>query len=86
MKIEIIRAPNCARCAPDDDGLRAAALAAHPDLEWRVVNVLQELDYAVELGVLSLPAVAIDGELAFASLPTPEQLKAAIMRRKAAAR
>jgi predicted thioredoxin/glutaredoxin len=50
-------------------------------LEWREINVLDEMDHAVEHGVLSLPAIVIDGELAFSSLPTPHQLRAALTRR-----
>jgi hypothetical protein len=33
------------------------------------------MDYAVTLGVLTLPAVAINGHLVFSSLPTPDQLR-----------
>ena len=43
------------------------------------------LDYAVELGVLKPPAVAIDGELVFPSLPTPDALVAAMRKRLNAA-
>jgi hypothetical protein len=50
-------------------------------LDWRELNVLDELDYAVQLGVLTLPAVAIDGELVFTSLPTRRQLLAALSER-----
>ena len=63
--------------------MKAAATQEAPDLIWRDVNVLEELDYAVELGVLTLPAVAIDGELVFASLPSPLELRDAIAQRQA---
>jgi hypothetical protein len=53
-------------------------------IEWCELNVLEELDYAVELGVLALPAIAVDGELLFSSLPTPHQLRDALIRRNAA--
>jgi predicted thioredoxin/glutaredoxin len=42
--------------------------------------VLDEMDYAVDHGVLSLPAIVVDGELVFSSLPTPQQLRAALTR------
>lgn len=63
--------------------MKAAAQAAVKELEWRDVNVLDEMDYAVDRGVLSLPAIVIDGELVFSSLPTPHQLRAALDRRDA---
>ena len=50
-----------------------------PDLiEWRKVDVLKELDYAVELGVLSMPAIAIDGELVFRSHTSARRLRDAL--------
>jgi predicted thioredoxin/glutaredoxin len=61
--------------------LKAAAETAVTGLEWREVNVLDEMDYAVDHGVLSLPAIVVDGELVFSSLPTPRQLRAALTGR-----
>src|SRR3546814_5371589 len=62
MKLELFYSPGCARCAEARDGLKTAAFEIVADLDWRELNVLDELDYAVQLGVLTLPAVAIDGE------------------------
>ncbi len=83
MKVELFHAPGCSRCAAAREGLKAAAESAAAGLEWREINVLDEMDYAVEHGVLSLPAIVIDGELVFSSLPTPQQLRAALTRRNA---
>lgn len=83
MKVELFHAPGCSRCAAARDDLKAAAATAVAGLEWREINVLEEMDYAVEHGVLSLPAIVIDGELAFSALPTPQQLSAALVRRLA---
>jgi predicted thioredoxin/glutaredoxin len=81
MKVELFHAPGCSRCAAAREGLKGAAETAVAGLEWREINVLDEMDHAVEHGVLSLPAIVIDGELAFSSLPTPHQLRAALTRR-----
>ncbi len=54
--------PGCSACVAQQDELRAAARAAVNDLEWHDVNVLDDLDRAVERGVLTLPAIVIDGE------------------------
>jgi len=83
MKVELLHSLGCRRCATAREGLKAAAETAVAGLEWREVNVLDEMDRAVELGVLSLPAVVVDGELLFSSLPTPGQLQAALIRRNA---
>lgn len=63
------------------DELRAAAQATVKDLEWQDVNILDNLDHAVDLGVLSLPSIVIDGELAFTSMPTIAQLRKALTER-----
>lgn len=81
VTIEIFSVPGCTQCANAQGELRAvaAALIAEDNLIWRGVNVLDALDYAVTLGILSLPAVAINGELRFSSLPTPEQLRTVLL-------
>lgn len=81
MKVELFYSPGCQKCAAAREGLRQAAEQVAPNLLWRELNVLEELDYAVELGVLTLPAIAIDRELVFSSLPTPTQLAEALRRR-----
>ncbi|KAB2846026.1 MAG: glutaredoxin [Hyphomicrobiaceae bacterium] len=81
MKVELFYSPGCAECSAAQARLRAAAQDAVKQLEWREVSAIEELDYAVELGVLTLPSIAIDGELAFTSMPTPEQLREALLRR-----
>lgn len=81
MKVELFHAPGCSKCAAAREDLKATAIAAGPDVEWREVNVLDEMEYAVERGVLALPAMVIDGELVFSALPSPQQLRAALLRR-----
>lgn len=81
MKIELFHTVGCKRCAEARDTLKSAAQQAMPDLVWREVDVMKDLDYAVEVGVIGLPALAVDGELAFSSLPTPAQLIADLRKR-----
>lgn len=80
MKIDLFYTPGCAKCAGATAALKAAAEAV-PGVEWREVNVLDDLDRAVDLGVLTLPALAVEGELVFTALPTAEQLVAELHRR-----
>ena len=81
MKIEVLYATGCAKCLRELDGLRAAARQADPTVDWRELDILQALDYAVELGVLKPPAIAIDGKLVFPSLPTRDVLTIAMRDR-----
>jgi glutaredoxin len=84
MKIEIFYTPGCSECVAAHAMLRTAAQEAVKDLEWRELNVLDDLDYAVELGVLTLPSIAVDGELVFTSMPTVAQLREALVKRSGA--
>ncbi len=44
-------------------------------IQWRAVDVVEELDYAVQLGVLSTPAIAIDGKLILTAPPSVTKLR-----------
>jgi glutaredoxin len=84
MKIEIFYTPGCSECVAAHATLRKVAQESVKDLEWRELNVLDDLDYAVELGVLTLPSMAVDGELVFTSMPTVAQLREALRKRTGA--
>lgn len=79
IKVEVFSSPACTSCARAKDALkRIAAELGGERIEWREVNVLEELDYAVKLDVLSTPAIAVNGRLVFASLPSAKKLRAAL--------
>ncbi|MGU2419685.1 thioredoxin family protein [Burkholderia cenocepacia] len=82
IKIEVFSTPGCSHCARAQDSLKAIAQAfGENQVSWRDVNLLDELDYAVSLGVLTPPSMAIDGKLAFAKLPSGTQLREELARR-----
>jgi glutaredoxin len=80
IRVEMFSVPGCDQCLPAREALKAVA-AELERVRWRDVDVLAELDYAVELGVLSPPAIAIDGVLVFPALPEPARLRAELLRR-----
>lgn len=81
MKIELFQTEGCKNCANARQALWDVAHRMVPNLRWRDVDVTKELDYAVELGVMSLPALAVDGKLVFSSLPSSSQLRSELQRR-----
>ncbi len=82
IQIEVFSSPGCSRCSQVFDVLQTITQELGAErIEWREVNVLDELDYAVELGVLSMPAIAIDGELVFKSHPSAGKLREALETR-----
>jgi glutaredoxin len=84
LKIEIFSSPGCAKCGHAKDVLRKLTEELGKDrVAWREVNILDELDYAVGLGVLSTPSIAIGGELVFTRLPSAKKLRAELLERLA---
>ncbi|MAT50295.1 MAG: glutaredoxin [Porticoccaceae bacterium] len=82
--VEVFTSPGCRVCGRAKTLLREIAEQVGCDrIHWRAINVLEELDYAVDLGVLSTPAIAIDGELIFTGLPPMHALRAELDRRLA---
>ncbi len=82
VQIEVFSSPGCSRCGQVFDLLQTITRELGAErIAWREVNVLDELDYAVELGVLSMPAIAIDGELVFKSHPSAGKLREAVETR-----
>ena len=80
--IEAFSAPGCSKCAQARQALKSVAEELDKErFLWRDVNVLEEIDYAVQLGVLTPPSLAIDGKLVFPALPTPDRLRAELAKR-----
>ncbi|MHB1142323.1 MAG: thioredoxin family protein [Sulfuricaulis sp.] len=76
IKVEVFSAPGCTRCGQAKDTLRKVAEEIGGGrLTWREVSVVDELDYAVKLGVLSTPAIAVNGRLVFTALPSAKKLR-----------
>lgn len=82
LNVEIFSSPGCSKCSHARELLKKIALKKGGDcIHWREVNILQELDYAVSLGVLSTPAIAIDGQLVFTRLPSAQKLESVLEER-----
>lgn len=84
LKIEIFSSPGCGKCGHAKEELRRLADELGGDkIQWREVNILDEMDHAIELGVLSTPSIAINSELVFASLPSEKKLRAELEKQLA---
>ncbi len=76
VKVELFTADFCSRCA----GARTALVRAIEDLgqerfELRLLDVVEEIDHAVEVGVRATPAIAVDGELVHPARPTVDKFR-----------
>ncbi len=82
VQVEVFASPGCSKCGHAKEVLRKLAEEIGGDrIRWREVNILEDMDHAVELGVMSTPAIAIDGELVFTGLPPKGKLEAALRER-----
>jgi len=76
INVEVFSSPGCGKCGHAKEALcKLANELGSKEIQWREVNILDEMDYAVELGVMSTPSIAIDGELIFTSLPSLKNLR-----------
>lgn len=81
LSVEIFTSPGCSKCARTVDSLRALIEEIGDDsIKWRQISVVDELDYAVSLGVLATPAIAVNGELVLTAMPSARILKAKLLR------
>lgn len=82
IKVEFFSTPGCSSCDRTGNSLKVIAQAFGEQMvAWRHINLLDELDYAVEIGVLTPPSIAIDGELVFPRLPSAAKLREELARR-----
>ena len=82
IKVEVFSSPGCGKCGQAKSMLKAVAEELGADrVQWREVNILEEMDYAVDLGVMASPSIAIDGELVFVSLPSVGKLRSELEKR-----
>ena len=85
IKVEVFSSPGCGKCTHAKVTLKRIAVElGGAQIQWREVDILEEMDYAVRLGVLSTPAIAIDGKLEFTSLPSSQKLRARLQAALAA--
>lgn len=73
-RVLVLSTPGCAGCARAKE-LVAEVLSAFPGLDWEEVDLTEQPEVAARYGVMSVPAVVIDGRLEFAKLPTGDELR-----------
>ena len=78
INVEVFSSPGCGKCGQAKEVLRKIAQEMGGEIAWREVNILEELDYAVRLGVMSTPAIAMNGKLVFTALPSAAKLRLAL--------
>lgn len=80
VSAELFFAAGCSKCAEARDTLREVA-QSFGSVDWKETDIALNPTRAVDAGVISAPAVAIDGKLVFSSMPSPLDLRKAIEAR-----
>ena len=80
VSVEFFFAGGCSACAQARQALRETAESTG-QVEWHEVDIAKNPNRAVDVGVMSTPAVVIDGGLVFKTVPTPAELRSAIKAR-----
>jgi thioredoxin 1 len=84
VRVEFFATPGCGKCAQAKAALKDVTEGFDPaQVRWLEVDILQEMDYAIDLGIVGASAIAVDGELTFPKLPKPEALRRELERRLA---
>ena len=82
IKLELFYSPYCSRCRKARKAVQSFAAAWPADrLHYRELDVLEELERAVTLGVMQTPALAIDDVLVAGPLPSTKALEDLLLHR-----
>jgi len=82
IKVEIFSSPNCSACGQASKTLEKLANEIGDDkIQWRKADVIEEIDLAVSLGILSTPSIVIDNVLVFSGLPSIKTLREELLYR-----
>ena len=82
IKIEVFSAPGCNKCGKTfqlvEKVLNKFDESVSASIDYRLVNIVDELDYAVALGIVATPGIAINGQLVFTGMPSETALREAV--------
>lgn len=80
--VEVLTASGCGRCQKIKVLTKGVIAELNDDrVRYQEINVVDDIDYAVRLGVMSTPAIALNGELEFSGPPSKAKLRQAILKR-----
>lgn len=79
--LELFSSSFCNRCCKSKRDIKEIiASIGEKNIEYQEIDVVERLDYSVSMGVLTTPSIAINGKLAFASMPSKAELEKKLNR------
>lgn len=76
-RVQVLSTPGCPGCA-QAKRMVTEVLAEYPSLDWEEIDLTELPELAGQYGIMSVPALLIDGQLEFSQLPKHEVLRARI--------
>lgn len=75
VTVEVLTASGCQHCLGARKLVKEVLAEINDSrLHYREINILDDIDYAVQLGLISAPGIAVNGELAFPARPSKARL------------
>jgi glutaredoxin len=78
IEIEILSAPGCTKCEKAKalvQRLVENAAQDFPGLSYRIIDLAESPEIGLKYGVLSTPAIVINGKLVFSGVPKEKALR-----------
>lgn len=86
VKLEVYTSQSCPYCPMAVDAAEKAVAEMGDDVEYEHLDVNANIDKVQEYGIMSVPTVVVDGEVAFVGAPQPDELvrklKKTLLRKK----
>ena len=76
FKVEVFTSPSCPYCPMAERVVEEAKQEVGADMEVEVVNIMNDRQRAIDYNIMAVPAIAINGVVAFVGAPTFEELMA----------
>jgi len=73
-RVQVLSTPGCAGC-DQIKRLIAKVLIEFPGIDWEEIDLTEHPELAARYGIMSVPAVVIDGKLELAHMPKEERLR-----------
>ena len=76
-RVQPLSTPGCAGCVHTKHMI-ADVRAKFPELDWEEIDLTEQPELAARYGIMSVPAIVIDGTLEFTTVPQPDALRTKI--------
>jgi thioredoxin 1 len=73
-RVQLLFTPGCAGCG-QTKSLIARLAESIPNLDWEEIDLIERPELALRYGIMSVPAISIDGKLEFTGVPKERALR-----------